>query len=109
LKEAQCLIHPSFYAEGMSNVCLEAAASARPVITTDHPGCRDTIIDQETGFLIAPQDEASLEKAVQKFLSLDYEQKKQMGLKGRAYMERHFDRQKVIEKYMQEIHKICKA
>ncbi|MBQ9438467.1 MAG: glycosyltransferase family 4 protein, partial [Lachnospiraceae bacterium] len=49
LKEAQCQIHPSFYAEGMSNVCLEAAACGRPVITTDHPGCRDTIIDQETG------------------------------------------------------------
>ena len=35
LRKASCLMHPSYYPEGMSNVCLEASASGRPVITTN--------------------------------------------------------------------------
>ncbi len=103
LKEAQCQIHPSFYSEGMSNVCLEAAASARAVITTDHPGCRETVLDGVSGFLVRPGDASSLEEAVRKYLDLSLEERQAMGLAGRRHMEEHFDRKLVVESYLREI------
>lgn len=54
-KISSCTIHPSYYPEGMSNVILEAAACGRPVITTNHPGCREGISDGITGLLFEPQ------------------------------------------------------
>ena len=51
LKHVHCQIHPSYYPEGISNVCLEAAASGRPVITTNRPGCRETVDNEITGYI----------------------------------------------------------
>ena len=51
IKESHATIHPSTYGEGMSNVLLESASSARPLITTDNPGCKETLIDNVTGFM----------------------------------------------------------
>ncbi len=103
---SQCTLHPSFYPEGMSNVCLETAASGRAVITTDRPGCRDTILDGETGFLIRERDSADLIQKVEKFLQMSYDERKAMGRKARAFMEEHFDRRIVVERYLQAIREI---
>lgn len=103
-----CLVHPSFYPEGMSNVCLEAAACGRAVITTKRPGCSETVEDGLTGYLIPQQDAVALEEAIVKFLSLSYEQKVQMGLAGRARMEAMFDRNQIVKAYEEEIRNILK-
>ena len=103
LEKAQCQVHPSFYSEGMSNVCLEAAASGRAVITTDHPGCRETVLDGASGYLVKPKDADSLEDAMRRFLALSKEEKQAMGLAGRKHMEEHFDRQIVINRYLEAI------
>ena len=102
-KISQCTIQPSFYPEGMSNVILEAAASGRPVITTNHPGCREGIDDGITGFLIPIKDVNALVDAISKFLSLTYQQKKEMGRKARLKMEAEFDRQNVTDAYINAI------
>lgn len=106
IKNSQCTIHPSFYPEGMSNVCLESAASGRPVITTDRPGCRDTIEDGKTGLLVKEQDSADLIRAVRQFLELPYEERKQMGIRAREKMEKEFDRKLVVNSYLEELDKI---
>lgn len=106
IRDSQCTIHPSFYPEGMSNVCLESAASGRPVITTDRPGCRDTIEDGRTGLLIKEQDTEDLIRAVRQFLAMSHEERKQMGLLARQKMEREFDRQIVVDSYLKEIGQI---
>lgn len=103
LKTAQCTVHPSFYPEGMSNVCLESAASGRPVITTMHTGCKETVDDGQTGFLVQPEDAGSLTQAVEKFLTLSIKEREQMGLKARRKMEREFDRNIVLNIYREEI------
>lgn len=103
LKESQCTIHPSFYPEGMSNVCLESAASGRPVITTDRPGCKDTIDDGKTGFLVREQDTEDLIKKVEQFLALPYDKRKEMGLEAHKKMVREFDRNLVVKKYLEAI------
>lgn len=106
LKVAHCTIHPSFYPEGISNVLLESAACCRPIITTDRSGCIDTVNDGVTGFLFPQRDIEALIDRVESFLKLSNEEKRQMGINGRKKVEKEFDRQVVVEKYMDEIHKL---
>ncbi|MBO5620332.1 MAG: glycosyltransferase family 4 protein [Butyrivibrio sp.] len=103
LRIAHCTIHPSFYPEGISNVCLESAASGRPVITTDNPGCRDTVEDFVTGYIVKEKNPKSFVREVEHFLHLSWEQKRSMGMKGREKVKREFDRELVINAYMKEI------
>ena len=98
-----CTIHPTYYPEGMSNVLLESAASGRPVITTDKPGCREIVDNKVTGFIVKPQDLEDLKSTVEKFINMLYEEKVNMGLKGRKKVEKEFDRNIVINKYIDEI------
>ena len=100
-----CTIMPSYH-EGMSNVNLESAANGRPIITTDVPGCRETVENGITGLLCDAKNTKSLTAAVERFIALPYEQKKQMGENGRKKVEREFDRQIVIDAYMNEIESI---
>ncbi len=105
LAEASCLIHPTFYSEGMSNVILEAASSGRPVITTRRHGCMEAVNDGETGYLFAERDTKGLMDAIDKFLLLTIEQRAEMGRKARIKMEKEFDRNIVVNAYLEEIEK----
>lgn len=97
---AHCVVHPSYYPEGMSNVLLEAAASGRPVIATDHSGCRETVDAGKSGYLIPIKDEEALVAALEDFLGLTWEEREALGHAGRIKMEHEFDRQMVVQKYM---------
>lgn len=55
---------PSFYREGLPRSILEAMATGRAVITTDTPGCRDAVIDGETGIVVPPRDAGALAEAM---------------------------------------------
>ena len=98
---ACCVVHPSYYPEGMANALLEAAACARPIITTERSGCAETVEDGRTGFLIPIRDQDALTAALERFLSLSWEQRRDMGRLGREKMEREFDRAIVADRYMQ--------
>lgn len=93
---AHCVVLPSYH-EGMSNVLLEAAATGRAVITSDIPGCREAIEDDKNGFLVEVKSSDKLEKAMEKFLSCSMDERRNMGLYGRAYMERVYDKKLVVE------------
>ena len=84
----------------MSNVLLEAAASGRPVIATDRSGCRETVDAGKTGYLIPIKDEDALVAALEDFLNLTWEQRAELGHAGRLKMEYEFDRQIVVQKYL---------
>ena len=103
---ANCIVHPSYYPEGMSYVLLEAAAHCRPIITTNRPGCRETVDDGKTGFIIPTKNEDALVDAIEKFLEMSWQQQCDMGLAGRKKIEREFDRQIVVDAYMEEIERI---
>lgn len=105
LAQSHCTIHPSYYPEGMSNVLLESAASCRPIITTDRVGCKEVVDDKVSGFIVPQQDSTALIRAIERFISLSYEEKKRMGLNGRKKVERDFDRQIVVTAYMHEINR----
>lgn len=102
-EKADCIVHPSYYPEGISNVLLEASASARPVITTNRSGCREVVDDGVSGYIVPTKDEKAVENAIEEFLALSFEKRKKMGLAGRKKVELEFDRKIVVNKYMQEL------
>lgn len=103
-KMCHCVVLPSFHPEGISNVLLEGAACARPLITTDHAGCKETVTDGVTGYIVKQRDSRDLIKKMIHFINLSYDDKVMMGEAGRIKVEREFDRRIVIDAYMKEIH-----
>ena len=106
MQESSCLIHPSYYPEGMSNVLLEASSSGRPVITTNRSGCREIVENEKTGLIVEIKNSEQLIEKVEKFINLSNEQRKQMGLEARKKVEKEFDRNIVINEYIKEINNI---
>lgn len=103
LQHSHCTIHPSYYPEGISNVLLESAACGRPVITTDRSGCRDVVEERVTGFVCEQRNKEQLIACVRRFMQMNNEERRKMGLAGRRKVEREFDRENVIRAYMEEI------
>lgn len=101
---AHAILHPSYH-EGMSNVLLEAAATGRPILASEIPGCRETFDQDVSGLGFKPRDRRDLAGTIEKFIQLPHSRKAAMGKAGRRKMESEFDRNLVVEKYMQEIQK----
>ena len=105
-KFTHCTIHPTFYPEGLSNVLLESAACGRPVITTDRAGCREVVDDGVNGLIVKEKDSRDLVYKIEKFLKMTIAEKRKMGLAGREKVEKQFNRQIVINKYILELGKL---
>lgn len=105
-KKCHCVVLPSFHPEGISNVLLEGAAYARPLITTDHAGCKETVDDGITGFIVRQKDSYDLIEKMEKFIQLTNSQRKRMGELGRKKIEKEFSRKIVVDAYMREIQSI---
>ena len=106
LENIHCVVHPTYYPEGLSNVLLEACATGRPIITTDRSGCREVVDNGINGYKISQKNTQELVEAIDQFINLSFDEKKNMGLNGRKKVEKEFDRNIVIDKYMMEINKI---
>jgi len=65
--KAHCIIHPSYYPEGMSNVLLESAACGRPAITTNRSGCKEIVEHGKTGYLMEVQSHEDLIESINNF------------------------------------------
>jgi len=98
LQKSYLVVLPS-YREGMPKILLEAAAAGRAVITTNVPGCRDSIIHNETGLLVEPKNHKSLSNAIL-FLLESPDKTQEMGLAGRKLAEKNFNVDKVIKQHL---------
>ena len=105
LAECHAVVNPSHH-EGMSNVLLEAAASARPVIASDIPGCRETFIEGESGLAFNACDADSLCRSIKRFAGLPNEKREQMGKAARAHVEKNFNRETVTKTYLELIEEL---
>ena len=65
---AHVFVLPSFYREGLPRTILEAMAMGRPIITTDTPGCRETVREGENGYLVPMRNAPALAEAMERFL-----------------------------------------
>lgn len=106
ITRAHAIIHPSTYGEGMSNVLLENASSGRFIITTDNPGCQETVVDGESGYIYHGGDVDDLVKKIERFLEIDNDTRMLMGKAGRRYVEENFSRSIVVEAYKEKIKEI---
>lgn len=102
MKEADAIVHPSYH-EGMSNVLMEAAATGRPVIASNISGCREVVDDGKSGILFEPRNVKALTGALEKFMSLDADARRDMGRAARTLVEQKFDRRSIILTYIEEI------
>lgn len=98
---SHCIVLPTYHPEGISNVLLEAAACARPLITTNRHGCKEVVDDGVNGYLIREKDSQDLLEKMRQFMALSWEVRRDMGLAGRAKVEKEFDRQIVVQKYLE--------
>jgi glycosyltransferase involved in cell wall biosynthesis len=93
LAKATALVLPS-YREGTPRSVLEAMAVGRPVVVTDVPGCRETVVDGDNGYLVAVKDPAALAAAILRLLA-DPARLRQMAARSRAIAEAKYDARKV--------------
>jgi glycosyltransferase involved in cell wall biosynthesis len=96
LESADVMVLPS-YREGLPRGLIEAAAAGLPIVTTDVPGCRETVENGVNGFLTPARDSSLLAEALLKLLE-NPELAKQMGVAGRAKALSEFDEQLVFSK-----------
>ncbi len=103
--EYDSIVLPS-YREGLSRVLLEAASMAKPIVTTDVPGCREVVEDGVNGFLCKVKDIDSLSDAMVRMATLSPEERRKMGEMGREKVLRTFSEEKVIAYYKKALSEI---
>lgn len=106
IRQADCIVLPS-YNEGLSRVLMEAIAMGKPVITTDIPGCRETVDDGKNGFLVQLKDVKGLAEAMLKLVGLNNDQRKEMEKYSRWKAEQQFDIKHVLKIYQQITDQYC--
>jgi galacturonosyltransferase len=99
IQTSHCLIQPSYYPEGISNVILEASSMGRPVITSDNVGCGEAVMDKKSGLIFQEKNLADLISKIELFINLNTKDKVEMGLTARENMVKSFNRKQIIEKY----------
>ncbi len=105
LAEASVCVLPS-YREGTPRSVLEAMAMGRPVITTDAPGCRETVVDGVNGYLVPVKDANRLALAMERFI-LNPELVPVMGAKSRQIAVEKYDVRKVTRSILQAMEMLC--
>jgi len=89
LAGAHIACQPSTYREGLPKSALEAMAAGKPLVATDIPGCREAVINGETGFLVPPRDPPALAAAIRQLID-SAELRTRFGAAGRARAEQEF-------------------
>ena len=96
IAKSDCIVLPS-YREGLPRIILEGMSMAKPVITTNTAGCRETVIDGENGFLVNVKDANDLSLKMESFVNTSYEKRHDMGQSGRALVLKHFNSEKISD------------
>ncbi len=103
IAKCHCTVLPSHGGEGVPNALLESAATGRVCIGSKVNGTIDVIDEGKTGYLFDAGSSEDLTAQVEKFLALSFEEKKTMGIAGRAKVEKEFNREIVIKAYQDEV------
>jgi len=107
IRQADCVVLAS-YREGTPRTLLEAISMAKPVLTTNVPGCKEAIEDGENGLLCQVKDSVDLADKLKKMIGLHDEELKRMGQKSREIAERKFNEEIIIQEYLKALQEIEK-
>jgi len=102
IAKADCVVLPS-YREGTPRSLLEAASMAKPIITTDEPGCREAVVNGVTGYLCSSHSACDLAEKMNTMIMLSSAKRCDMGRCGREKMIREFDERIILNRYQREI------
>ena len=101
---AVCL--PSYYREGVPRFLIEGLCQAKPIITTNCAGCKETVLDQINGLIVNPKDPTGLANAMEKIFSLDNRNYQKMCLSSRSLVNEKFSSDKIYKIIKKELYKI---
>lgn len=93
------IVIPSYYSEGLNRSLMEGCSSGKPIITTNWPGCRETVIDGENGYLVEACQVDSLIKAIERYINLSEDEKRRFSLASRKLAENEFNVDNVVSFY----------
>jgi len=102
IAQASVFVLPSYYREGIPRSTQEAMAMGRPVITTDAPGCRETVVDGVNGFLVPVREVDALARAMERFI-LKPKLIERMGRESRRIAEERFDLHRINARFLHEM------
>ena len=105
IASSNCIVNPSYH-EGLSNVLLEGAAMARPLIASDIPGCSEIIQNEYNGFLIKKGSSQDLVNAIEKFLKMGLTKQQEFGENSRILVEGKFCRKRVTNIYLDKVNEL---
>ena len=108
LHRADCVVLPS-YREGTPKTLLEAAACGKPIVTTDVPGCRETVVDGYNGYLCQVRSGSDLAAKMLQVLQLPAADLERMARASRELAQTKFDEQIVLQKYLAAVAEVRKS
>lgn len=100
LEKADLVVLPTYYGEGVPRILIEAAASGKPLVATDMPGCHEIVQHRLNGILIPPRDSRELARAIKEILPDDLCMAR-MGKHSRRLACDEFSQEQVINKTFQ--------
>ena len=97
--QADCVVLPTLYREGVPRSLLEAASMAKPLIASDSVGAREPVEEGVNGYLCRPGDPEDLARAILAIADMPPEQLLAMGAASRKKMQAEFEERIVLEAY----------
>ena len=95
IAQANIVVLPTFYGEGVPRILIEASSSQRAIVTTDMPGCRELVKHGVNGLLVSPQNVVELANALSMLIN-DPVRRENMGKQGRRLVEQYYSENHVI-------------
>ncbi|MBL4774958.1 MAG: glycosyltransferase family 4 protein [Mariprofundus sp.] len=102
MQQADCVVLPS-YREGLPRTLIEAGSLAKPIVTTDVPGCRDVVEDAVTGLLCEVKNAGDLADKMARIIQMSVAERSSMGTLGREKVINEFDESIVLDRYLQVV------
>ena len=98
--KAHVIVYPSYYMEGIPKSLIESAAMSRPIITTNHVGCREVVQHGVNGFLVPIKNTQALAEACERFIGMSEEEREQFGKASQKIAFERFDGRKINREYL---------
>lgn len=99
IAQADCIVLPSYYREGVPRCLMEAMSMERPIITTDNVGCKELLVNHVNGLLCKQRDPIDLADKMEQMYLLSNSERVKMGLSGRKLIEDKYVEPKIIQLY----------